>query len=85
VPPEEDDNAGTCIICVGSTGTGKSSTIAKFTGAQFDIFLLSLAILGMGKRISKDDHFLLTFELALAPSILLADKGKSLAATQRKR
>jgi hypothetical protein len=50
VPPEEDDNAGTCIICVGSTGTGKSSTIAKFTGAQFDIFLLSLVILCMEKN-----------------------------------
>lgn len=34
LPPEEDDNAGTCIICVGSTGTGKSSTIAKFTGSR---------------------------------------------------
>jgi hypothetical protein len=58
VPPEEDDNAGTCIICVGSTGTGKSSTIAKFTGAQFESFLLSSSF--ACEKISKDNHFLLT-------------------------
>ena len=29
---EEDENIGSCIICVGSTGTGKSSTVAKYTG-----------------------------------------------------
>jgi flagellar biosynthesis GTPase FlhF len=41
-PPEEDDNAGTCIICVGSTGTGKSSTIAKYTGNFFAKLFSSL-------------------------------------------
>jgi hypothetical protein len=84
VPPEEDDNAGTCIICVGSTGTGKSSTIAKFTGAQFDI-VCCLSSSFAWKKIYKDDHFLLTLELALTPSILLADIGKSLPDTQREK
>ena len=32
VEEEEEDSVGSCVICVGSTGTGKSSTIAKYTG-----------------------------------------------------
>ena len=28
------DNSHCCIICVGSTGTGKSSTVGKYTGVQ---------------------------------------------------
>ena len=30
---KEEDNSGSCIIVVGSTGAGKSSTIGKLTGA----------------------------------------------------
>jgi hypothetical protein len=56
VPPEEDDNAGTCIICVGSTGTGKSSTIAKFTGAQFESFLLSSSFASLFADIVTGPH-----------------------------
>ena len=28
------DQSNCCIICVGSTGTGKSSTVGKYTGVQ---------------------------------------------------
>ena len=28
------DNSRCCIICVGSTGTGKSSTVSKYTGVK---------------------------------------------------
>lgn len=31
---EDEDNSGCCIIVVGSTGTGKSSTVGKITGAK---------------------------------------------------
>jgi len=31
---DREDETGSCIICVGSTGTGKSSTIAKYTGSR---------------------------------------------------
>jgi len=38
VPKKQDtirpDNSNCCIICVGSTGTGKSSTVGKYTGVQ---------------------------------------------------
>jgi len=34
VGEEEEDSVGSCVICVGSTGTGKSSTIAKYTGSK---------------------------------------------------
>ena len=34
-----EDSAGSCVICVGSTGAGKSSTIAKYTGRRFTIYV----------------------------------------------
>ena len=30
----QPDQSNCCIICVGSTGTGKSSTVGKYTGVQ---------------------------------------------------
>ena len=32
--PLKQDNSNCCIICVGSTGTGKSSTVGKYTRVQ---------------------------------------------------
>ena len=31
---EKEDQSHCCVICVGSTGTGKSSTVGKYTGVQ---------------------------------------------------
>ena len=33
-PASQPDHRNCCIICVGSTGTGKSSTVGKYTGVQ---------------------------------------------------
>ena len=32
--PSSSSSEGRCVVCVGSTGTGKSSTIQRFTGSE---------------------------------------------------
>ena len=40
-----------CVICVGSTGAGKSSTISLVGKPDFLIFIFSLIIMIMGRKV----------------------------------